>query len=204
MMSDKNRSFWEKMHKDNSRLWLTDSDPNYVYELHSLTKDLIRSKYNILEVGVGTGRSIIRLSDMHSVYAVDIAEEALKKVRLFATTIQVYDEENWPKDKIDIALCHLVFQHCNDNNFRYLIRQILESLTPKGYFTFQSADAEKKNLNKNYKKYVKENHMYFRSKDDVTRTVEKMGGRVLSISDDIVHINECYIVWNIFRVKRSF
>jgi len=38
----------------------------------------------------------------------------------------------WPKNKIDIALCHLVFQHCDDNDFRYIIRKVLESLTLVG------------------------------------------------------------------------
>lgn len=202
MIYNKSRNFWEKKHKNNDRYWLTDSDPDYVYDLHNLSTSLIRSKYNILEVGVGTGRSIIRLSELHDVYAVDIAKEALKKVKLFATTFLFDDESSWPKDLIDIALCHLVLQHCDETDLIILIKLVLESLTPKGYFSFQTADVKEENLNRIYKDFVKRGLMFFRSKDEIRDIVEDLGGRVISVSDDLLHYEECDIIWNFFRVCR--
>lgn len=200
-MCDKNKEFWEDNHKNNNRYWLTDSDPDYIYRLHGLTHDIVSPGQSILEIGVGTGRSIGRLAQNNKVFAVDIAESALEKVKDYATTIQIHTGE-WPENIIDIALCHLVFQHCDDNDFRWLIRNTIKSLTDEGYFTFQSADAEYGNLNENYRRYVAEGHMYFRSKKRVKEVVEEVGGKVISISDDIVYPTECNIVWNIYRAKR--
>lgn len=202
-MTIKNKEFWEVAHKDNNQYWLTNSNPWHVYDLHNLTMDLTRSKYNVLEIGVGTGKSIMILSELHNVYAVDIAYKALERVELFVTAIQTYDIAKWPKNKIDIALCHLVFQHCDDDSFGFLIQQVLESLTCNGYFTFQSADAEESKLNKNYNEFIRRGLIFFRSKDKVISIVNKLGGEVVSVSDDILHPNECDIVWNVFRIVKN-
>jgi len=203
-MCDKNKEFWETNHKTNNRYWLTDSEPDYVYKLHDLNTMLMILTQNILEVGVGTGRSIIRLAEIgHQVYAVDISDSALEKIKCFATAIQIHEGHVWPKNKIDIALCHLVFQHCDDNDFRYIIRKVLESLAPDGFFSFQSADAEEHKLGESCRQFMAEGHIFFRSKDTVIKVVEEACGKIVSISEDIVHPNEWDIVWNIFRVRRA-
>ena len=131
-MCDKNKEFWETNHKKNNRYWLTDSEPSYVYKLHGLTQDLLTPGQYVMEVGVGTGKSINKLAENQMVFAVDISEEALNKVKDVAIVIQVHHGKDWPKNVVDVALCHLVFQHCDDNDFRYIIRKVLESLTPGG------------------------------------------------------------------------
>jgi predicted TPR repeat methyltransferase len=200
---DKNREFWEGIHKDNNLYWLTNSDPDYVYKLHDLTKNISEPHQHILEIGVGTGRSVARLAGLqHHVYAVDISEDGLEKVKSYATTIQVHNERKWPKNKIDIALCHLVFQHCDDRDFSWIMKNVLESLTSEGFFTFQSADVEESNLNVQLKKYVEEGHLFFRSREQIIRAVCQFGGEVVNISDDILHPKECNIIWNIYRIGK--
>lgn len=200
-MCDKNKEFWEEKHKEDNRYWLTDSEPDYVYKLHGLK--IFMPQQNILEIGVGTGRSIRKLAEWrHKVFAVDISETALEKIKSHAIPIQIYEKNAWPKNIIDIALCHLVFQHCNDNDFEYLLRMTLESLVSDGFFTFQCAAADENKLNQAYKQFVKDGHMFFRSKNQVMETIKLSGGELLSISDDILHPRECDIVWNIYRIRR--
>jgi len=201
-MNSDNKAFWERIHRENTRYWLTDSDPGSVYKLHNLTKEILVPEKNILEIGVGTGRSIMHLKELHNVFAVDIAETALDRVKTYATIIQVYDKDKWPVNKINIALCHLVFQHCNDSVFRFIIERVLESLVPDGFFSFQSADADDSKLDNHYRKSVNDNLMFFRQKNEIIDKIEELGGRVISISDDILHPNECDIVWNIFRIAK--
>ena len=201
-MSSDNKAFWERIHRENTRYWLTDSDPDSVYKLHNLTKEILVPEKNILEIGVGTGRSIMHLKELHNVFAVDIAETALDRVKTYATTIQVFDRDKWPVNKVDIAFCHLVFQHCNDSVFKFIIGRVLESLVPDGFFSFQSADADGNKLDNHYRKLVNDNLMFFRQKNEIIDKIEELGGRVISISDDILHPNECDIVWNIFRIAK--
>jgi SAM-dependent methyltransferase len=200
-LNDK-KAFWEEVHKKNTVYWLTDSDPDYVYKLHDITQEVAVPRKNILEIGVGTGKSIIHLKKLHNVYAVDIAEAALEKVKDGVITIQVNDQDRWPKNIIDIALCHLVFQHCNDNILKFVIKQVLKSLVLGGFFTFQSADADEDKLDANYIKLVNDNLMFFRKKNEVTDIIKELGGKVIKISTDILHPNECDIIWNIFRVVK--
>lgn len=199
MSTSSNIEFWENNHNAKNRFWLTNSIPSSVYKIHKIEHLVNKKDMNILEIGVGFGDSIRFLSKSHNVYAVDISNKALERVEDVSTTIQSY--EPWVSDTIDLAICHLVFQHCGDDDIRHLMKQTINSLKDDGLFSFQSAYVDTSKLDSTRKQYVAENHLYFRTVDEIKSIVDECGGEVVWVSDKQVFPNACGIEWNIFHIR---
>jgi len=198
------KSFWNNAHSKDEKLWLTKSDPNYVYKLHNFPYNT--SDKTIIEIGIGFGDSVRYLAQKNKIIAIDIAEEALKRVNTIADTYLTENIVNIEDNSVDYALCHLVLQHCNDNMVKFIISNIIRILKDNGVFYFQFADISSKdldNISDNYKKAISDNILHFRSIDKIRDIVEESKGKMSYISDPLIHTREYNITWYMIQVKKN-
>jgi len=120
--------------------FLSNSNPSLTYKQHGIWDIVNGPSKTIMEIGVGVATSISFLaSRQHNVVAVDISSRAIDKVKGMA---KGYLTEDMPKieDKsIDVAMTHIVLQHCEDQVVDFIIGQTLRTLKDDGFFSFQIA-----------------------------------------------------------------
>jgi SAM-dependent methyltransferase len=209
--------FWEQKHVEQDGCWLTGAGPG-VYATMGLGDLLQTKRLNVLEIGIGTGTQIRALAERHSVIAVDICPSALLKVNDCAKTVLTCDMPSIESQTIDIAICHLVFQHCAKNMFEFIVEQTIRTLKIGGEFVFQTAGLpniesvlkgeipctfkwENKGIIPDfYAREIGKTH-FFRDIEDVMATVNRFG-RVISVSNPIVYPDHCNITWNYVRCGR--
>lgn len=135
------KAFWDKNHSDNVLLWLTGSRVAQVFELHRLTELF---NINFMDIGVGMGEMCRHQHSLgNQVYAVDISEIALQKIKDFSRAqIFINDLVKVEPNLIDLAVCHLVMQHCNDEMCKYIIDNVYNALKPNGVFSIQFAGVD--------------------------------------------------------------
>ena len=127
------QDFWEDNHNKNDNYWLTGSLAEEIFNTHEL-KDVVNKK--VLEIGIGLGYFTKELFLLNNqVYACDISQNALNRVRDFSKTYLT--QELKIVEPVDLAICHLVFQHCDDTEIERIINDV--NLTQDGVFTFQFA-----------------------------------------------------------------
>jgi len=136
---EKTRDFWEENHKPGSMRFLSNSNPELTYRQHGVSDVMSGPSKTIMEIGVGVATSIRFLAIRHNVVAVDISSRAIEKVKDIA---QGYLTEDMPKIKdksVDVAISHIVLQHCEDQVVDFIIGQTLRTLKDDGFFSFQIA-----------------------------------------------------------------
>ncbi len=191
------KDFWKNKHIENNPLWLSFSK---VSELRSLHKTPNMTNKNILEIGVGNGLSILDFASQNKVSAVDITEVALEKVKAHTTTYLTENMSDIPSNSIDYILCHLVFQHCDDEMAAWLIKHAIRSLNEDGIFSFQTADCWQKNAH--VIACEKEGPLFWRNTDRIVDIINEAGGTVTYISPPIsVFSNGGQ--WNIMHCRRT-
>jgi len=126
------KEFWSEVHRNRDRYWLTNSMPPRVLEMHELA---IPNGKVVLDIGIGDGRmSRFLKSYGNYVISIDICEEALEK----SDADEKYLSHDISKaSPADLAICHLVFQHCSDSQ----LLQLLQGARIKrdGIFSVQTA-----------------------------------------------------------------
>lgn len=114
--------FWQDQHASDTS-WLTGTTFGMILDQYNLEPVHFKNK-RCLEIGVGKGivtRSLSQLADV--VYGCDISEKALSKIQsVTGGTWSTQDIDKIPP--VDIALCHLVFVHCDDNECERILRSI--------------------------------------------------------------------------------
>lgn len=192
------KDFWESAHNIENRLWLTGSNPNGLMKMYGVQ---MPSEKLVMDIGVGLGDfSRTMHANGNRVCAVDISEHALSKVSMYADTFITYDIAKAPQ--VDMAFCHLVLQHCNNNMVEFIFRNI--PLKEDAVFYFQFAFLIKEeNLSAQMEAITKKELLQFRN----LRTILEMMGRAgllpVEIIKPVFFPIEELIGWYLVKAKRS-
>jgi len=195
--------YWNNMHKEQNIQWLTKSSPDTVYDFHHI-RDIIESNQqkNIMEIGIGFGDSIRYISRKHSITAVDITAEAFKSVEKVARCVLTPEITRLFNKQFDLILSHLVFQHCDDETIKFLLRESFRLLKKDGFFTYQfSVLPDNAKIDDNFKKTIDEGLHYFRTKEEMINLTAESGGQIIKIYGPKIYPEEFGIEWYIFRCK---
>jgi precorrin-6B methylase 2 len=188
------KEFWEEQHRAGNRYWLTGSNPMRVLQQHRL--EMPQGKV-VLDIGVGEGvfsRACARAKN--TVIACDISETALHKVRLIARTFLVNDLVSAPP--VDLAVCHLVFQHCSDA----MVKHILHSVTLKrsGLLSFQFAFLKQSSVS--VEAHKEAGHLVFRSLERMRELVAQARLKTVWVSVPTLYDwEDAQIGWHILHCR---
>lgn len=115
--------FWEKKHSVKDKYWLTDSNPQQVLKMHGVLPEFEKCK-TFLDVGVGFGgmTKYVKGKKKH-VTSTDISQTALDNLKdVSDKTILITEVSSI--EPVDLAVCHLVFQHCNDETITAIMNDV--------------------------------------------------------------------------------
>jgi Rps23 Pro-64 3,4-dihydroxylase Tpa1-like proline 4-hydroxylase/SAM-dependent methyltransferase len=173
--------FWNNAHSKKLYYWINSSNSNDILNYHNFNQNI--SDKLILDLGIGLGYLTEYLSKNNKVISVDISDVALEKVKEFA--YKTYNSSELSKiEPVDLAICNLVFQHCDDEEIERIIREI--QLKDDGIFSFQFAFLrENEEPNDFVKELIKNKTHYFRSLEKIKEFVNKCGKKIVSISEPI-------------------
>ena len=193
-------TFWEENHRTQDNYWLTGSLGHDIFNMHRIPADI--SYTSALDIGVGFGHLIRYFHNQgKTVYGCDISPIALNSVRsLTAGTYLTNELANAPP--VDLAICHLVFQHCIDTEIHRIIRDV--NLTPTGTFSFQFAflrDGEP--LKPKVKELIQLGTHHFRSLDTIKQMVHDSNKEIVFVSAPIHYNEEENFSWLFVRVKNK-
>lgn len=127
--------FWSKQHLAADALWLTGTPLASVLAPYGMNwvKDL-----DVTEIGVGLGLATREFAKLgNRVSAVDIVPAALDRVKA-CTVAQFLVGQMARAAPADLAVAHLVFQHCALSMVQFIIESV--QLKPGGLFLCQTAE----------------------------------------------------------------
>lgn len=188
-------AFWNDKHQAGDRHWLTGTSMGMIYRFYDIGPDDLKSR-KILEIGVGVGaitKELRQLAD--KLYCSDISAVALKNVGQYADgTFLSPDISQAPA--VDVAICHLVLVHCNDDEVRRILSSI--NLTPGGkiycqFSCLKTPDAVETAPPAAKKSLTELGPHHFRTPSDIERIIQDSG---LSISRDRNIDPGDYLGWN--------
>jgi len=200
-MSIMDKTFWESKHKSSDKYWLTGSDLNDIKSYHNLTNDDFVSK-KILEIGVGLGTLSEQLADFtNRLICCDISDEALKNVH--HTVYKKYLTTNLKNiEPVDTAICHLVFQHCDDDEVFRIIKEV--NLTEDGVFTFQFAYLrENEKPSNKVVELIENGSHHFRSLNVIEDMVNKSNKKIIWVSQPYDFFKELNFSWLVVKIKNN-
>jgi len=172
--------YWSAEHQKPDNVILSDSLPAAVFAMHRI---VVTPGQTILDVGVGTGGMARHLHAAGCVvHSMDITPVALEKVagvteRRWLTT------ESLPPDTFDLAICHLVAQHVNDEDLTAELENILQSLKPDGMLSIQFASHPAWTIGREQTAEACRDGGVCRMPDHAIQVVERAGGKVVSEID---------------------
>lgn len=190
--------FWEAKHKTDDKLWLTGSGIRDHFKYHGIDASAFEGK-TVLEIGVGLGIASRKMSRMCSkLYCSDISQEALDRVKSFSSTSLSADLASVPP--VDFAICHLVFQHCTDDEVARIIQDV--NLTENGVFSFQFAYLGDSPPSQEVQSCVENGTHFFRSVETVEQIVSASNKQIVSMSEPLHFLPE-NVYWKIARVANK-
>lgn len=195
------KNFWESKHKISDIFWLTGSSLDDIMSLHNLKIGDLSGK-KILEIGVGLGnlsKELVKYTD--DLICCDISEQALLNVSDKVNS--KYLTTNLNKiEPVDLAICHLVFQHCTDEEVNRIINDVI--LKDDGIFTFQFAFLrENEPPNKNVIDLIELGSLHFRGLNKIKEMVEKSGKEIIWISNPYDFYQPQNFSWLIIKIKNK-
>jgi hypothetical protein len=138
---------------------------------------------SILEIGIGLGNCAKEfIKHTNNYHCCDISQSALDKVKNYAkSTFLTHELKN--AEPVDLAICHLVFVHCADDEVLRIINDV--NLTENGQLMFQiSCFAEDYTVNKRVHSDLIENGShFFRNMELVKSIIDSSNKEVISITD---------------------
>lgn len=181
-----NKEFWEQKHNEHSP-WLTGTDFHSLLRQFNLTQDNFKNK-KVLEIGTGHGICSRAISSIAGeLYCCDISKSALTKVKDFAQqTFLTTDIAQIPA--VDLAICHLVFVHCTDQEMLRIINEV--TLAQGGRFMFHCSGLKNNVLTDMAKtRLVDDGSHFFRSIDATKDIIAQSNKKLVTVSDpvDILH-----------------
>jgi SAM-dependent methyltransferase len=189
------QDFWEDNHNKNDNYWLTGSLANQIFNIHEL-KDVVNKR--VLEIGIGLGYFTKELFLLNNqVYACDISQNALNRVKDFSKTYLT--QELKVVEPVDLAICHLVFQHCDDTEIERIINDV--NLTQDGVFTFQFAYLRDDDPpNEIVTSFINNKSHYFRSLEKIKDIIERSNKKIMYISNPMHYYKPENFSWYIIKV----
>ena len=180
------KDFWETEHRGNTG-WLTGTSFESLLKQFALALSDIQGK-KVLEIGVGRGHCTESFKEFAGeLYCCDISEGALDKVRSMAKEVyQTADIAQAPQ--VDLAIAHLVFVHCTDDEMLRLINDI--KLNEGGRFMFQVSGLKDGILTDQAKTtLVDDGSHFFRSIEETKDIINRSNKEFVSIvgPNDILH-----------------
>lgn len=184
--------FWEIKHKQSDDYWLTGSNPYHVLKEHDIHN--YKEKI-ILDIGVGKGDFAKEISKYSKIISVDISYTALDKINNFAKTYHISKLKEI--EPVDLAICHLVFQHCDNETIQNIINDI--NLKQDGFFSFQFAYLREE-PNKNVKQLINNKTHHFRTLEEIKIIINTTNKKILNISKPIHFFGTENISWYFIKV----
>lgn len=194
-------TFWDNKHSTQDNYWLTGSSGREIVETHRL-QNIQLNGIRLLEIGVGKGTFTKYTHDAGCyVIGCDISHLALENVRPFVS--EVYHTSQLNKiEPVDLAVCHLVFQHCTDEEIERIIHDV--KLKPNGIFSFQFAFLrENEEPNDNVKTLIKNGTHYFRSLKTIEDMATRSNKKVVEISHPIHHYGRENFSWYFVKLGNA-
>jgi len=191
-------NFWNNAHSEKMKYWIDSSNINDIFQNHKIDKN-INDKL-ILDLGIGLGYLTEYLSKNNNVISVDISNVALEKVKNYAYKTY-HTSELLNIEPVDLAICNLVFQHCNDEEVERIIREI--QLKDDGIFSFQFAFLrENEEPNDFVKELMKNKTHYFRSFEKIKEFVDKCGKKIVDISEPMHWYEKENFSWQFVKISK--
>jgi 2-polyprenyl-3-methyl-5-hydroxy-6-metoxy-1,4-benzoquinol methylase len=193
-------TFWEEKHKYNDVYWISGTnDAHYILDLHKISRNI--SELTILDIGIGAGHLSRYLhNNKNNIICCDISKNALENVKSFAKTY-LTNELNMA-EPVDLAICNLVFQHCNDNEVQRILNDV--NLKDTGYFTFQFAFLrDNEELKPKVKKLINMGTHHFRSLDKIKEMVKNANKKIIKVLEPIHYYGEENFSWYIVKVANN-
>ena len=180
------KDFWEEEHRGNTG-WLTGTHFDALLRQFGLALADVENK-RVLEIGVGRGHCSESFGNFASeFYCCDISETGLDRVRKWAKQVfQTQDVNRAPP--VDLAISHLVFVHCTDDEMLRLINEV--NLAPSGRFMFQVSGLKDGVLTDRAKEIlVDDGSHFFRSVDETRAIIDRSNKQFVSLigPNDILH-----------------
>jgi SAM-dependent methyltransferase len=189
--------FWEENHSSQNDYWLSGSNTaEYILNVHKLNN--ITNK-TVLDIGVGLGHLCRYFySKGNRVIGCDISQIALNRISNFAKT---YNTKDLSKiEPVDLAICNLVFQHCNDDEVARIIKDV--NLKPGGIFTFQFAFLrDNEPPNENVQNLIKNGTHHFRSLDVIKNMISKTNKHIVDILPQMDYYGSENFSWYIVKLS---
>ena len=192
-----NKEFWEKQHASNIKYWLTGTKLTSIQTYHRISFKEYKDR-KILEIGVGLGDTLHSLREYtKNLYAADISDKALNKVSSFSSVYSTKDLVKIPP--VDLAICHLVFQHCDDQEVERIINDV--QLLDTGIFSFQYAYFREANPIKFSDEFVDINEThFFRSQEKMRAIITRSNKKIIGTPEIRVHPD---FNWEIIKVENK-
>lgn len=195
------KDFWEVKHQTSDKYWLTGSSLGEIMNFHELTEDDIRDK-KVLDLGVGLGnlsKELINYTD--ELICCDISEKALSNVddkvnkKYLTTNLKEIEP-------VDLAICHLVFQHCTNQEIERIINDVV--LKDGGTFTFQFAYLrDNESPNSTVMNLIELGSHHFRDLKHIEKMVDKSDKEIVWVSKPYdFHYPENFS-WLIVKLKNK-
>jgi SAM-dependent methyltransferase len=174
----KNIQFWNQKHEDSDNWWLSDTSLKEVLTYHHLAENDFRDR-TVLEIGIGTGRMSREIKNLGCIlYCCDISDKALDRVKDIADqTFLTEDIKDVPP--VDIAICHLVFQHCDNNEIFRILNDV--NLTAQGTLSFEFPSYGLYQQDEAFRKLVEDGSHFFRDVLTMQRIVAASNKEVTSV-----------------------
>lgn len=173
------KSFWEEKHSSDDNWWLTGTSFGNLLNFYSLSEqDLLKKK--VLEIGVGLGTCTQGFFNLiKDLYCCDISESALNRVKNISS-LQFFTKDLKLVPSVDFAFCHLVFQHCTDDEVKRIINDV--NLLENGIFSFQFAAIKDGIVTSSIQELINQGALFFRSLEKIKEIVDQTNKEIIFIS----------------------
>jgi len=180
MISPIDKPFWEDKHSADDSWWLTGTTTGSLLSYHNISNTDTHGK-TVLEIGVGLGTATPDLKNIsNKLFCCDISETALARVKEFSDK-QFLTTDLKFADPVDIAISHLVFQHCTDTEIKRIINDV--NLTDNGFFSFQFASLKNNVVTNSIQHMIDSGSHFFRDLETVKKIVNQTNKEIYDISE---------------------
>jgi len=186
--------FWRSCHEQQDQEWLTGSALDNYLDLYDLPRPV---GLDVTEIGVGLGTATRALALKNRVTAVDIVPEALVDLPCPGLLVDLLDLA----PPADLAICHLVFQHCTPHEVARLMRVPLKR---DGVFAFQFAWVGNWVKNRMTSRDLSEGRLVWHTPDDIYSVMHSTGlapvwyrGQKHNYRGDAIH-------WGLMKARRAY
>jgi ubiquinone/menaquinone biosynthesis C-methylase UbiE len=189
------KEFWDNKHMKQDAYWLTGSPLKQLCDIHRIDPP---SGQVVLEVGVGKGHATREMAKSNDIYVVDISQKALDNLGRVGQKYLTKDMPQIPDNSIDFAICHLVFQHCEDDAAQFILDETIRVLKPDGLFVLQSGDSPKPegaNIER-----TRSRKLIWRTPDQLKRMITDAGGQV---SNERLWQVTSDIYWQLLKISKN-